>query len=942
MSALEDRWDQVRAVFESARALPPPERAAYLAACVDAELRAEVEALLHADGALQAGAARGFLELDPRRTAALLESTEEAGEPAEPLSPGERVGRYRVLRRLGSGGMGVVYLAEDVRLRRPAALKLLPPHLAVDAAARHRFENEARAASALDHPNIVTVYGMDDTADGRAFLAMALCDGEGLHELLARGPVPVGTALALATQIADGLAAAHRRGIVHRDIKPRNIVVTPEGSARIVDFGIARTGDGTIADAAATPGTLAYMSPEQTRGEAGDARTDVWALGTLLYEMLVGRRPFAGADPPALIDAIRSAAPRRANELRHDVPEGLARIVDRCLAKQPSERYDDAGAVHAALRALSAPKHPGVRVAGLAAALLVLTGAVLIGWPRASAAPLEPRRVAVAAIENRSGTPQLDVHARMATDWITHGLLETGVIEVVSLDAFAADSPAVAAGTLARDAGARLLLTGAIYGSGDQLRLQAQVADAASGRIVAAVQPVRTTADAIMEAVEQLRRRVQEALYPQLDTQLTHVRAFQRAPRFDAYSAYLAGREAHARRELPVALAHFRRAAALDTSFMLPHVISAVVLNMMGDRAAADSTARALQQVPERLDRFSLAHLEWLRAGIAGDKRAAHAAMALAARLAPGSTLPGVQAADEALGLGRAREAVERLSAIEPERGELRGWLPYWQTLTTAHHARGSHRQELAVAERARRIHPDDPRARMLELRALAALGRIADLERALPAARSRPPRGEPGPGTLVLQSALELRAHAAGRGAAARRAAADRLLAQAIAWYRSVPGAQRTLRQQYELAMALAAAGQSSAARSVLEALLANPPAGRAGPSPFASARTPNFPDAVAFHGARGVLAALDGDTATARADRVWLEQFRGPYPRGRPTYWRGAITAALGDRETAVALVRRAFAEGLPFHTALHTAPELESLRGYAPFQRLVQPRD
>jgi tetratricopeptide (TPR) repeat protein len=309
-----------------------------------------------------------------------------------------------------------------------------------------------------------------------------------------------------------------------------------------------------------------------------------------------------------------------------------------------------------------------------------------------------------------------------------------------------------------------------------------------------------------------------------------------------------------------------------------------------------------------------------------------------AARFATGSTLVNYQLAHEMVSLGRPREALELLQTIEPERGELRGWFGYWQVLTAAHHLVGNHRPELREAQRARSLYPDDPRAVIVQLKALAALGRTRQIDELLDEAVAMPARKEPNPGALMLHTALELRAHAAGRQAPGRQAAADAILARAIAWYQSRPAEQQSVRERYETTMALAAAGKRTEAREALELLMNTPPAQPPGPSPFASSRSPNYPDEVAYHGSLGVLAALDADTAAAANALRWLEEFRGPYARGRHTYWRAAITAAQGQHEEAIALLRQAFREGIAWSLALHNAPELASLRDYAPFRSLM----
>ena len=218
---------------------------------------------------------------------------------------GETVSHYRIISEIGAGGMGVVYKAEDLRLGRFVALKFLPPQLMRDDDARRRLFAEARAASTLDHANVCTIYDVEELPDGRAFIAMAFCDGETLKTRLDRGPFAANDAARIALQVAHGLARAHQAGIAHRDVKPANIMITSDGEAKLLDFGIAKfAGGGDLTRTGTTVGTIAYMAPEHVRGGVGDARSDVWALGVVLYEMLAGRRPFTGADDYELLQAI--------------------------------------------------------------------------------------------------------------------------------------------------------------------------------------------------------------------------------------------------------------------------------------------------------------------------------------------------------------------------------------------------------------------------------------------------------------------------------------------------------------------------------------------------------------------------------------------------------------------------------------------------------------
>jgi serine/threonine protein kinase/Flp pilus assembly protein TadD len=267
--------------------------------------------------------------------------------------PGVEVSHYRIIGKIGAGGMGVVYKALDKRLRRHVALKFLPPHLTQDREAKERFVQEARAASALDHPNICTVHEIDETEDGRLFIAMACYEGETLKEKIARGPLRCEEFLDIATQVSAGLAEAHDKWIVHRDIKPGNIIVTPRGRVKIMDFGLAKlAGQTGLAKPGTAMGTVAYMSPEQVRGDEVDHRTDIWSLGVVLYELLTAQSPFKAEHVRAAFYSILNEDPRPMTALRGDVPVELEWLVAKAMAKRPEDRYQQVQDMLADLRAL--------------------------------------------------------------------------------------------------------------------------------------------------------------------------------------------------------------------------------------------------------------------------------------------------------------------------------------------------------------------------------------------------------------------------------------------------------------------------------------------------------------------------------------------------------------------------------------------------------------
>jgi len=346
MSDVGDRWSRIAALFHEARQRHGRERADFLdASCGgDAQLRAELEGLLGADAE-----ADGFLDGSGPGVASLL--LDDAGTA---MAPGSTVGPYRVVRTLGLGGMGIVYLAEDTRLARPVTLKVLHPRDTTDEKRRERLRLEARAAAALAHPNVAAVHALEEIS-GQLVIVSAYVPGHTARERLDRGgPLPVGEALDVARQVARGLDAAHRRGIIHRDLKPENILIGDDGVVRILDFGIARTiadepGRQRLTASGVMVGTPGYMAPEQLDGAAGDVRSDLFALGTVLYELVSGANPFQGKTASSTAARIMTHDPPRLSSLNPLFPPALDAIVSRCLEKDPADRFASAAEVSAGL-----------------------------------------------------------------------------------------------------------------------------------------------------------------------------------------------------------------------------------------------------------------------------------------------------------------------------------------------------------------------------------------------------------------------------------------------------------------------------------------------------------------------------------------------------------------------------------------------------------------
>jgi len=342
MTEVADRWSRVAALFHEARQRRGSDRAAFLdGACGgDSGLRAEVDALLNAD--TEAGE---FLEDAGPGVASLLLDDMPPAMPA-----GTMIGPYRVVRPLGQGGMGVVYLADDTKLGRPVTLKVLHPQDTADGKRRERLRLEARAAAALVHPNVAAVHALEEIS-GQLFIVSEYVPGCTARERLdARGPLPADEAIDVALQVARGLDAAHRQGIIHRDLKPENILIGDNGVVRILDFGIARTlapdpGHQRLTATGVMVGTPGYMAPEQLDGAAGDVRSDLFALGTVLYELVSGANPFQGKTASSTAARILTAEPVPLSNLNPIFPPALDGIVARCLKKDPAQRYASAADV---------------------------------------------------------------------------------------------------------------------------------------------------------------------------------------------------------------------------------------------------------------------------------------------------------------------------------------------------------------------------------------------------------------------------------------------------------------------------------------------------------------------------------------------------------------------------------------------------------------------
>ncbi|HZT73098.1 MAG TPA: serine/threonine-protein kinase [Terriglobales bacterium] len=637
-----ERWRRIEDLFHAALQQEKSRRAAFLTqACAgDEDLRRELEALL-----ARHDEAAEFLEAPAVELAAQTLADEPgavaASSPSGPV-PGARIAsRYRILERLGRGGMGVVYKAEDTRLRRHVALKFLPGDVARDARALARFRHEARSASALNHPNICTIYDVDEAA-GETFITMEFLDGRTLSDRLAGRPLPPGLLVTWAEQIAEGLAAAHAAGIIHRDIKPANLFVTKQGRAKILDFGLAKPG--AILDTAAEPpgegptltslaqwtqpgavvGTVAYMSPEQLQALPLDARTDLFSFGAVLYEMATGVRAFPGGVPALVQDAILHRVPDPSRSLNPALPAEIERVIAKALEKDRNLRYQTAAEIRADLQRLRREMDSvGLPVAAgatarrlhrrtfLAAAALIVAAAAAgyLHWRRTP--PLTDQdTVVLADFANQTGDPVFDGTLRQG---LSVSLEQSPFLGVVSDDQIQQTlrlmgrppetklTPAVAREICQRTAGAAVL-EGAIARIGDQYLLTLRAVNCASGRSLASAAATAADENHVLAALSSLSRAMRNKLGESLGTVEKFDAPLEQAttPSLEALQAFSSGIRVIDTQGSDAAIPFFQRAVALDPHFALAYAYLGIMENDVLETGKAAEYERKAYELRDR------------------------------------------------------------------------------------------------------------------------------------------------------------------------------------------------------------------------------------------------------------------------------------------------------------------------------------------------------
>jgi serine/threonine protein kinase/Flp pilus assembly protein TadD len=527
---------------------------------------------------------------------------------------GQTVSHYKILERLGGGGMGVVYKAEDTRLKRTVALKFLPAAFSLDPDAKMRFKREAEVASALDHPNICTIYDIEETSDGEIFISMAYYEGETLKERIEHGPLPLGDAMDIALQVARGLGAAHEAGMVHRDVKPANIMVTAKGEVKILDFGLAKlAGQAGLTKTESTVGTVAYMSPEQSRGEEVDRRSDIFSFSVMLYEMITGHRPFRGEHEAAIMYSVMNETPEPLARYKVDVPNELQRVIDKSLAKEKGDRYQHIDEMLVDLRKAQQETPPVARakrearklplLIGGGIALVALAVMVYIFLPPRPVPPPD-KSIAVLPFQNLSAEGPHAYFASGLHDELLTQLSKVGALKVISrTSVMGYQATTTPLRQVARELGVGNVVEGSVQVVGDRLRVNVQLIDAATDTHLWAERYDRRLDDAFAiqsEVAQRIVAAVGGVLTSAEQGGLTAVPTANA----EAYRLYMQGREyyirpGYLRQNLETAQQFYERALSLDPDFALAHAGLSEVHGSMYWFSYDSSPARAARQREE-------------------------------------------------------------------------------------------------------------------------------------------------------------------------------------------------------------------------------------------------------------------------------------------------------------------------------------------------------
>jgi serine/threonine protein kinase len=720
---------------------------------------------------------------------------------------GKMITHYRIIEELGRGGMGVVYKAEDTKLKRLVALKFLSAQVLGAEEDKTRFIHEAQAAAALSHPNICTVYEIDEMEE-QSFIAMEYIQESSLKKKIESGPLNLREALDISIQVAEGLQEAHEKGIIHRDIKSANVMITEKAQAKIMDFGLAKLAGRTkVTKTGMTMGTVAYMSPEQSRGLEVDRRTDIWSFGVMLYEMITGQLPFKGDYDQAVVYSIVSEEPEPITGVRTGVPIEMERIINKAMAKNPEERYQHVDEILVDLRAVakealikikpeeSVPvvqvvekeepfqfierKRRNKKMALLIAAVTAIAlVASIIFFIQQQRSKFIANRIVVVPFENKTGDESLDILGQMAAEMITQGMSQISELEAVPfisvMDSYSQTKEKPSAFTIAEQNEAGVLITGSYYLQGENLFFRASIMDAEHKKVLESPSPVKGSSKTQEVVLERLCGQILGALAVHF---LFDVKAGQTyIPSFEAYKEFKIGTELFGI-DYDKARSHFYKSVEIDSAFTLPLRYIAVSYSNQGQYIRADSLYDLINKHREKLAQFDRIMLDWGIADNSGNHAKSMRFLRKAEELAPRNYVIKYILGLNAMNQNLPQLTVETYTEWGYERMAewIRGDWGLW-VLANALYMLGEYEEALDIIHLARQHYPDKSSNLRYEAILQAARGQIQEVNRVID--ESFQLSGS-APGSIMRNAAIALRAHG-------YKEVAHEVLRRALEWFKS------------------------------------------------------------------------------------------------------------------------------------------------------------
>lgn len=860
---------------------------------------------------------------------------------------GKTIGQYQVIDKIGEGGMGAVYKAEDTTLHRLVALKTLSGHLTEDEEAQERFVREAQAASSLNHPNITTVYEFLEDEDTR-LICMEYVEGKTIRDMVESGVVSVRKAIDIIMQAAEALEAAHNKGILHRDVKSANIMVNMEGRVKVMDFGLAQlAGKSQLTRTGTTMGTLSYSSPEQISGKPVDKRSEIFSLGVVFYELLTGQLPFKATNEAEILFAIINNEPPKLSKVRDDVPELVEAVASRMLEKDADLRYQTCGEVISDLKGIR--KEMETSTVGITGALervragrrksliarlaigcsviAVITIAAFLLFPRR--AELDPNRVVVALINNRTEDQSLNRMCDWASNSIRQSIDQTRLLEVVGHETVYEFYQILEAREERLEEASRLhqladftkagtIIAGSLYElPEDEVEFQIEVIDMSTGES-RSLTPVRGLRSDYTELVGTIQQHVLASLAAQLHPDFGQWAELTSPPvSLEAFSEFALGVQSYFKSQHAEALEHLYRAISLDSTFYNAYLWAARVNSTVriDDFAATDSLLQIVEKSRDRLLPLESLLYESNYYFLRGDAPSVYEATKEGARLSPGGFW-SYDTGQFAWWINRPKEALEYLEQVHPE-SPIRGWDAYYYNVLRALFDLERFDEIIDVSWITQQQFPDYSGGYNFEARALATLGRHDELESLINRCIDMFPTTGVFPSNVMMAAASGLRfsdQHDLSRQFADR----------AVQWLQSRPEEEKSSASyRNNLAFSYYYGEHWDEAEEMYSEL------------------NSEYPDNIAYLGFLGVLAARRDDRERAEniSSRMAEIDLKYIYRAGLP-YWRACIAAQLGDLENAIILLKESFELGKQYETGKYDI-DLEPLFDMPAFKELIRPK-